>query len=139
MARHSEYDYNLCEEICDKIADGMHIMDVLNSDKKRYPSWPTFRRWKQNHDELQTLYTRSIQDKTEMITFEIVSIMNDVKNGVIGPAEGRLLIDTLKWFAAKFYPKMYGDKIDHTTDGEKLPTSTTSSIILNVIPPKEED
>jgi hypothetical protein len=30
-------------------------------------------------------------------------------------------VDARKWIAAKLKPRKYGDKIDHTTGGEKLP------------------
>ena len=45
MARLTEYDYDLCVEICDLVANGSHIIDALNSNDN-YPSWSTFRRWK---------------------------------------------------------------------------------------------
>lgn len=119
--RPSEYNFEMCKEICEKVANGGHVIKVLDSDD-RYPSWSNFRRWKNDHPELQTLYVEAIRDKSEACTLEINSIMEDVKNGTIDPQAGRLLIDTLKWFAAKFYPKMYGERtnIDHTTNGEKI-------------------
>lgn len=119
MARPSEYDYNLCVEICDKVADGKHVVEVLNSDD-RYPVWSTFRVWKREHEELQTLYTSSIQDKAEMVTLEINQIMKEMRSGDVEPAVGRVLIDTLKWFASKFYPKMFGDKLDLSNNGESF-------------------
>ena len=119
MARISEYDYKLCLEICDLIADGKHFIDALNSNDN-YPSWSTFRRWKRDNDELQTLYTRSIQDKSEMVIFEINQTMNDLKNKTIDASQARVLIDTYKWLAAKYYPKMFGDKLDLTSKDEKI-------------------
>ena len=34
----------------------------------------------------------------------------------------RIRIDTRKWIASKLKPKKYGDKVDVTTDGEKINT-----------------
>ena len=119
MARLTEYDYKLCLEICDLIANGSHIIDALNSNDN-YPSWSTFRRWKRDNDELQTLYTRSIQDKSEMVIFEINQTMNDLKNKTIDASQARVLIDTYKWLASKYYPKMFGDKLDLTSKDEKI-------------------
>ena len=135
MARISEYNYELCLEICDLIADGKHIVDVLNSNDT-YPSWSTFRRWKRDNDELQTLYTRSIQDKSEMVIFEINQAMIDLKNGIIDSGQARVLIDTYKWMAYKFYPKMFGDKVD-VTSGDKPIQVAPPQIIFQA--PKEED
>jgi len=119
MARLTEYNYDLCVEICDLVANGSHIIDALNSNDN-YPSWSTFRRWKRDNDELQTLYTRSIQDKSEMVIFEINQTMNDLKNKTIDASQARVLIDTYKWLAAKYYPKMFGDKLDLTSKDEKI-------------------
>ena len=137
MARPSEYNYQLCEEICDKVANGENIISILK--KSGYPSWPTFRRWKNEHEELRTLYINSQRDKAIALENEIDDVMRKKKKKELDPATANVLIQTLKWKMSKFYPKVFGDKLDHTTDGEKLPTNTTSSIILNVIPPKEED
>ena len=64
------------------------------------------------------------------------SVYDKVKSGEIDASTGRLLIDTLKWKAAKYYPKMFGDKIDHTTGGEKI--NTNSTIQVEIIKPIEE-
>lgn len=121
MARLTEYNFDLCVEICERIVLGEHIKPILDSNDK-YPTFPTWCKWKRENNELFNLYTRSIQDKSEMLMFEINQTMTDVKNGTLDASQGRLIIDTYKWLAGKFYPKMYGDKqqIDHTTNGESI-------------------
>lgn len=111
MARPSEYDFKLCEEICDEIANGKNIIKVLES-KKEFPSWPTFRRWKNENEELRTLYVNSQQDKGIALENEIDDTMKLVKEGTIDASTANVLIQTLKWKMAKFYPKMFGDKIE---------------------------
>lgn len=127
MARPNTYNFELCKEICEKVANGGHVIKVLESDDK-YPSWSTFRRWKNENEELQTLYTIAIKDKTEALTLEINSIMQDMKSGNIDHQIGRVLIDTLKWFSAKFYPKMYGEKVDVTSDNKPI-----SQLPINIV------
>ena len=111
MARPSEYNFKLCEEICDEIANGKNIIKILES-KEEYPSWPTFRRWKNEHEELRTLYVNSQQDKGIALENEIDDTMQLVKEGTIDASTANVLIQTLKWKMAKFYPKMFGDKIE---------------------------
>jgi len=123
MARLTEYNYDLCVEICELIADGEHILDVLESNDK-YPVWSTFRKWKRDNVELQTLYVNAQQDKTESLTRNIKKVQQMCLNGEIDPATANTVMQTDKWFASKFYPKMFGDKIDHTTDGEKIQPTT---------------
>lgn len=117
MANTTDYDLELCKEICELVAAGGNISAVLASNKD-FPAWSTFRRWKLEHPELQTLYTRAIQDKAEMVDSEIDATMQDCKEGKIDVPTARLLIDTLKWKAAKYYPKMFGEKIQQEHSGE---------------------
>ena len=121
VGRPSKYDFKLCEEICEEIALGGNIIKVLDS-KDKYPTWSTFRKWKNENAELSTLYVKAIQDKSEAVLFEIEEISQELRNGILEPSTANVLIQTLKWKAAKFYPKMFGDNknVDHTTKGEKI-------------------
>ena len=132
MARLTEYNYDLCVEICDLVANGSHIVDALNSNNN-YPSWSTFRRWKRDNDELQTLYTRSIQDKSEMVIFEIYQTLKDLKNKTIDASQARVLIDTYKWIASKYYPRMFGDKLDLTSKDEKIETKDPLELLKEYV------
>ncbi len=121
MARPNTYNLKLCEEICDLVADGQNIKSALNS-KDKYPTFKTWCNWKNKNDELFHLYVKAIQDKSESVLEEIDQILIDIKDKKIEYGIGRLLIDTLKWKAAKFYPKMFGDnsQLDITTKGEPV-------------------
>ena len=128
--RPSEYDYKLCVEICEQVSLGKNIKDVLDS-KNEYPSFPTFCKWKRENAELLNLYVNSIADKAEMVDAQIDEIWMGCKEGLYEPSVANVLIQTLKWKAAKYYPKMYGDNknIDHTSKGDKIQTP-----ILNIDP-----
>lgn len=115
MARPSEYDFELCKLICDDVANGENIISVLKESS--YPSWSTFRRWKNENEELRTLYVNSQQDKGIALENEIDDVMLSLKTKEIDPASANVLIQTLKWKMAKFYPKMFGDKIDVEQSG----------------------
>ena len=129
MARLSEYNFDICVEICQKVSEGQHIKTVLDSSKT-YPDFSTWCRWKRDNDELYNLYTRSIQDKAEMVLFEIEQTMREMRMGKINSSEARVIIDTLKWMAAKFYPKMFGDKIDITSKDEKIQTQADPLAVI---------
>lgn len=120
MARPSEYNYDMCVEICAEVANGKTIKGVLAS-KEEYPTFQTWCNWKRAHDELFDLYMRSIQDKADSVEEEMEDVYKQVKEGKIDASTGRLLVDTLKWKAAKYYPKMFGDKMDVTTNGKDIP------------------
>jgi hypothetical protein len=117
MARLTEYNYDLCVEICDKIADGQNIKSILNSDDN-YPSFPTWCKWKRENPELLNLYVNSIQDKGESVDAQIDEIWQGCKEGLYDASIANVLIQTLKWKASKYYPKMFGDKVQQEHSGE---------------------
>lgn len=110
MARLTEYNYDICLEICEEVADGGNIMKILESNDK-YPVWSTFRRWKRDNEELRTLYVNSQQDKAEALEAEMDDYRDMLVNKQIDASTYNTLVQTLKWKMGKFYPKMFGDKI----------------------------
>lgn len=119
--RPSTYDFDLAEEICLQVADGKNVKKVLKSSDK-YPSFPTWCKWKRENPELLNLYVNSIQDKSESVDEEIDDVKKMLVKGDIDASTANVLIQTLKWKAAKYYPKMFGDNkgIDVTTKGESI-------------------
>lgn len=135
MARPSKYNFDMCKDICKEIANGANIKTVLAS-KDEYPTFQTWCNWKREHNELFDLYTRSIQDKADSVDAQMDEIWEGCRLGKYDPSTARILIDTLKWKAAKYYPKMYGDKVQQEHSGEV----TTNIISLgNGIKPNETD
>ena len=127
MARPSEYNFEMCKEICSEVANGFNIKTVLSS-REEYPTFQTWCNWKREHTELFDLYTRSIQDKADSVEQDMDAIYDEIRAGGIDSSTGRLLLDTLKWKAAKYYPKMFGDKVDHTTNGQAIQPSTVINL-----------
>lgn len=121
MARPSGYNLELCKQILNKVAEGKNIKAVLASNKK-YPSFETFRVWRRDNPELSALYTRAIEDKADSVDYQIDQVIDEVRNGLIDNSDARLIIDTLKWKAAKYYPKMYGtqNNVDLKSDGQPV-------------------
>ena len=129
MARPSEYDFDLCVEICSEVANGFNIKTVLKS-KPEYPTFQTWCNWKRKNEELFYLYIKSIQDKADSVEEELESIYDGLKLGTYDASVANVLIQTLKWKASKYYPKMFGDKTDITSGGEKIQTNATIPIVL---------
>jgi hypothetical protein len=123
MARLSEYDFDLCIEICNELAEGHNIKRILDSNDK-YPDWTTFRRWKQNNEELRTLYINSQQDKAIALENELDDLRDLLSSKGIDASTYNVLAQTVKWKMAKFYPKVFGDKVQTEHSGEVKTTTT---------------
>jgi hypothetical protein len=119
MARLTEYNFELCIEICEEVAAGSNIMTILENNSN-YPSWSTFRRWKRDNEELRTLYINSQQDKAEALEKEMDDYRAMLLAKEIDPSTYNTLVQTLKWKMAKFYPKVFGDKLDITSDNKPI-------------------
>ena len=117
----SIFNMDIVHEICALVADGGNIKTVLKSNNK-FPSFETWRRWKNENEIVYVLYVNSIQDKGESVDAQIDEIMDGLKESLYDASTANVLIQTLKWKAAKYYPKMFGDKqvIDHQSMGKQI-------------------
>ena len=78
------------------------------------------------------MYVRAVQNKTEFLDSEIDRYMKLLELGKITPQQANVLIQTLKWKMSKFYPKMFGDKVQTEHSGEvKVETVTGFNITSN--------
>jgi hypothetical protein len=134
--RPTKYNFELAKEICEQLYD-KSLSDVLRS-KKNYPARSTFFLWKRENSELSDLYVNIAQDKGVLFIEEIDQTIIDLKNGKIDPSTANVIIQALKWKAAKFYPKMFGDKseVDITSKGEKISTNNYFELPLDELEKK---
>ena len=137
MARPSEYDYEICLEVCELVANGENIMTILSSNSN-FPSWSTFRRWKRDNEELRTLYVNSQQDKAEALEKEMDDYRSMLLSKEIDASTYNTLVQTLKWKMSKFYPKVFGDKTIVSGDKEN-PLEVLPIIGMRIINDKTEE
>jgi hypothetical protein len=43
---------------------------------------------------------------------KLEATIQDMRDGTLDPAIGRIEVDARKWFASKFLPKRFGDKVE---------------------------
>jgi len=128
--KHSD---KIVKEICDKIAtSSISVVHILQSDK-RYPAPSTWFEWLKKYPNCAENYAAARAQQAHYLADEIIAIA-DNKAGDVSHvdefgnpiadhefiARSRLKVDARKWAAAKLLPKVYGDKVDVTSDGEKI-------------------
>jgi len=138
VGRPSEYNFELCAEICEHVADGLSIRKALKQSDK-YPSWATFRKWKFENAELLTQYTRAREDRADTKDDKIDDILEQLMAGEIDPQTAKVLIDTLKWQMGKENKNVYGDssKVDVTSGGDKIQDRVVRIEVVPMESPKE--
>ena len=136
MNSYSEEEKN---KIFDEIIEDIEIgAEALVLSLKGRLSSSTFYKWLDDDSDKAKRYARACEIRQELMFEHIWEIANTPEEGIetISRASGveiktgdmlghrRLKIDALKWQLSKLNPKKYGDKIDHTTDGEKINNPT---------------
>lgn len=110
MAKAKPFADDLNETICQRIAGGESLVDILK--EKGMPHYSTFMRWVADDEQLRENYARAREAQADSDADKINHIANAVLSGEYEPAAATVAINALKWTAAKRQPKKYGDKID---------------------------
>lgn len=116
--RPSSYTKEIAEKICDLIAVGRSSRQIAAVDGM--PSRDTIFRWIRTEDGFSDQYAKARMAQAAFFVDEIIEIADDVDGD---PARDRLRLDTRKWAAGKYAPKVFGDAIKHEhtgKDGEAL-------------------
>ncbi len=136
--RPTTYTKELGDKICKRIASGESVRSI-DKDKKM-PSGATIYNWllDENKREFFEQYARARSIQAEIMFEELLEIADDGSNDwmTLERRDGteielenkevvnrsRLRVDTRKWYLSKVLPKKFGDKLDLTSGGDKLPT-----------------
>lgn len=142
IGRPTIYSKELGDLICERLAKGESLRHICLDSKM--PDASSVHRWVLSGDfeEFYKQYARAREIQAENMFDEILDISDDGTNDFMTITKGddtynvedrevtnrsKLRVDTRKWYLSKVLPKKFGDKLDLTSGGDKLPTP-----ILNV-------
>lgn len=140
--RPSKYTNKLADKICKMIAQGQSVRSICS--KKDMISMQTFFRWLRENDKFREQYACACEERSYMHAEEIIEIADDATNDYMEQHDesdeltgyklngeniqrSRLRIDTRKWLMSKLNPKVYGDKLDMTTNGNAIGVTLSAS------------
>lgn len=144
IGRPTDYTPELASELCARLAEGKSLRTVCLPENM--PSKTTVFNWMRTQPDFLDQYTRAKQEATDALADEVQDIADDGRNDwmeihkngqdiVLLDREhverSKLRIETRKWLMAKMKPKKYGDKLDLTSDGEKLPPNSITFVPFN--------
>jgi hypothetical protein len=125
-------------QIINSLIEGETIANTLKSNKD-YPTAATFFNWLIDDPHKQTLYKYA----REVLAHKLFDDLNDIAKGVdiendsvVKVQRDRLRTDTIKFYISKILPKVYGDKIDVTSNGEAI---NVVSLGVGIKPELKED
>lgn len=124
------YTQELADKICERISDGRSLRSICREDDDM-PSASSVFKWLRENEEFSKQYAYATEERSEAFAEDTLDIADQGISVIKGSAEKksgaiaqviRLQVDTRKWHMSKMKPKKYGDKLDVTSGGEKLPT-----------------
>lgn len=137
------YTEKLAETICSRLAKGESLRTICRDDEM--PNASTVHAWVNEKESFSKQYDTARAEQAKALFDEILEIADDgtsdfvTKKNANGQeyeavdsehiSRSRLRVDARKWYLSKVLPKVYGDKMDLTTDGEALPSPILSAII----------
>jgi hypothetical protein len=127
MGRPTQYTDILVDEICGRLACGEPMAKITQS--AHMPDPVTIYRWLREKPDFQQRYADARRDGAHCLADQIQDIVDTEPLAVFDEAgnkrydagsiaHNRLRMDARKWLAAKYLPKVYGDKTIVSGDDE---------------------
>ena len=118
--RPSDITEEIIAEICGRLACGEPVSKI--SEDKHMPGMTTIYMWLRRHDDFRKSYEEARKDGAHsfadqiarIIDMEPLKIVDELGNVKIDPGSiswNRLRMDGRKWLAAKYLPRVYGERI----------------------------
>lgn len=132
--RPSLYSDELAEKICHEFATTDKGLREI-CEEEGMPEMRTIQRWITENESFRRKYAHARELQAEYLADQIIEIADDKHGDVMMIKRGdeeveaenrefinrsRVKIDARKWKASKLYPKKYSERVDITSDGEKI-------------------
>ena len=127
IGRPSIFSDELAAYICEQIANGRSLREVLRDDEGM-PGLSTVFQWLSKNQTFADQYAYAREVQAETLVDEIIQISDDGSNDYMQRIDGeggnlgwkengeaisrsKLRVDARKWVASKLLPKKYGDRL----------------------------
>ncbi len=104
----------LFNEILEQVSSGSSLTKALKNAKINIRE---FFEYVDSDSDKMNQYVRAREHRGEACVEHIEEYQQELRERKIDSATARVLIDTEKWKASKFYPKMYGEKVENVLSG----------------------
>jgi hypothetical protein len=131
------------DDVIEEIIEGRSLRSILKD--KGMPSASNFLRWLSLDELKQKQYARACEARADYLFEQTIEIANNTEAGTETTVDHngikivtkdmlghrRLKIDAIHWHISKMNPKKYGNKIDLTTDGDKIENAAPVWAFIN--------
>jgi hypothetical protein len=116
-----EQKHAIVQYIMERFTQGEEINKILNAQP--YCSVMTFYGWMVDDPKVNDMYMKARMIKAHQLFDDLLTTARgnpNEKDTLTAVARDRLITDKMTFYLAKAVPKMYGDKLDVTTNGESI-------------------
>jgi hypothetical protein len=139
-----EYTEEMADKICEALSTRVISVKALCKEEG-FPSQSAVYKWLNLYPSFVEKYARAREAQATIMAEEILEIADDTSNDMIYKAVGdeivkvenrefinrsKIRIDTRKWLMSKLLPKKYGDRIDVTSDNDRINPVTPELLVL---------
>ena len=107
--RPTEYTEAVALEVCRRIALKYTIPEIVRDETM--PTKETINMWRAEYPIFNRHYVIALQDVAESYIEDMNDVLKELKEGQIDHQTARVILDTLRWLASKYYPEMFGTKV----------------------------
>lgn len=128
--RPTKYSKKIAQEICNEIATCDKGLFYICSHNPNFPSRETVYKWIRENDEFSHMYKQAKMDQADFMAEQIIEIADNSCNDTLVNRAGeeienrewtnrsKLRVETRKWLAARFYPRVYGDRVQNDVNAK---------------------
>lgn len=128
--RPSKYTDEMATEICRDLAGGESLRAICR--RSDMPAYSTVALWLVNgkHPKFSDQYTIARKAQGHFHVDTIIDVAMDTLNKEVDPQRAKVVIDALKWTAARMDRSAWGDKELPSRDGNAIqPVEVTVSVV----------
>lgn len=118
MGRPTDYSEELADKILKRLSEGETVTQICRDEDM--PNKSTVFLWSSSKEDFSDRYMRALKGVGQIKVDKIPDVIDDMKKGITDPVVGKIEIDSLKWMASKFYPRLYGDKQTIESENKNL-------------------
>jgi hypothetical protein len=134
LGRPTKYSNAGAETICEQIAQGKSLVKICGELELSYTQVMV---WLSKYPDFADKYARAREAQADWYADEIISVIDNAKSDRNEIERAKIKIEALKWIASKLKPKKYGDKLDLTSAGERVPVPIYGGLSLGKAAPIE--
>ena len=118
-----QFDPIMAQDICEALIEGDLGLYALLASRPDLPAWATVNRWMDQNAPFHEAITRARELRLERMADSLTELASEARHAASSHEVQavKLEVDTRKWVLSKLRPEVYGDKLDLTSRGERLP------------------